>query len=692
MFELALRIATTTALAWIAARPPHCAHAQAEAPHPDRLVVLRPVVVTATRLPEALGDVPASISVVEGADIRGAGPTVSIEEPLRRVPGVFAQDSGNFADDVRIQIRGFGTRAAFGIREIRVLVDGLPETLPDGQTQVDGIDLGAIGRMEVLRGPASSLYGNASGGVIQLFTDDGSETPWGEVALRGGSHGLQKYQIRGGGSGGNARMSLHASFLQLDGFRDHSAARKLTANGKLRYRLSDRTEITAVANAVEAPRADNPGGLTREELDRDPARARDLNLRLHAGEEVRQSRVGITAQHRADRGDISAYAYTLYRDLDNRLPILPDAGDGIVALRRFGAGAGTRYTLRAAVLGRPQTLTAGIDLQHQNDARRRFANLDGQRGRMGLHQDERVTSVGPYVREAVYVRDDLEVSAGVRYDTIHFATDVRTPADSGDSGSRTLDAWSPAGSVRHSPQPWLNLFGTVATAFQVPTTTEFANPTGAGFNQALRPQTAVSYEGGARLEFLGRLEAEIAAFRLDIEDELLPFESESGRTFFRNAGRSRRYGLETGWTAFVHPALRWSGAATLMYAEFREYQTAAGDMAGNREPGIPPWQLYQELLYRHGDGAYAALEVAAAGSYFVDDENTVRAPGYATLNLRAGYEHTAGRWTIGPVVGLNNLTDATYAGAVRLNARGGRFFEPAPGFNLYGGLTAVARL
>ncbi len=664
--------------------------------HIDPPLMLDPIVVTATRLPQSLSDTPAAISVVEQPDIQEARPTVSLDEPLNRVPGVFVQNSGNFAQDFRIQIRGFGTRAAFGVREIKVLVDGLPETLPDGQTELDMLDLGAIKRIEVLRGPASSLYGNASGGVIQLFTEDGPDTPAADARLLGGSFGLQKYQVKGGGRAGAARAFLSGSFVQLDGFRDQSASRSGIVNGKLRYDRNDRTAITLLLTAVDAPTAEDAGGLTRAEADANPRQASRLNTQLDAGEEVLQGRAGVVATHCTDTGELSAYAYGLYRDFANRLPIpsqAPPEQGGIVAFHRFSPGGGLRYALATALLRGAQQLAAGIDVQHQDDERRRFANVGGERGALGLHQRERVTSVGPYVRETVFLRDDLEVSGGVRYDRVDFTADVALPANSGASGSRTLDAWSPAGGVRYSPRSWLALFGDIGTAFQVPTTTELANPSGPGFSPDVGPQTATSYEVGGKTEW-ERVRGEVVGFFVDITDELIPFElqSQPGRTFFRNAGRSQRYGLELDWQADLLRSWRWTSALTLIHAEFRDYTTSQGAFDGNDEPGIPSWQVYQELLYRHRSGGFAALEAFLVDDSFVDDANANRSRGYELVNLRAGYERTFGNWTIEPFVGLNNLTDAAYDGRVRLNAQNGRFFEPAPGFNAYGGVVVRARL
>lgn len=668
----------------------------------ERSLALEPMVVTATRLPQPLSDVPASVSVVEQLDIQGAQKTVGLEEVLDRVPGVFVQSSQDFAQDVRIQIRGFGTRAAFGIREIKVLLDGLPITEPDGQTQLDDLDLSAIGRIEVLRGPAGALYGNAAGGVIQFFTEDAPPVPTAEVILTGGSYGLGKYTVKSGGRAGNAQVFMDGSYLQLDGYRQHSGTQAGNFTGTLRYDFDPSTDMTLLLTAVDSPVADDPGALTRQMANADPRQANPNNLKFDAGETVQQVRAGTVAHHRGEWSDLSAYAYYVYRNFNNLLPIDPSAGDGVVTFERSSPGAGARWEYHRPLFGWQQSFSTGFDFQYQNDDRRRFQNLFGTQGPLGLHQFERVTSIGPYVREAVHLLDDLELSVGARYDWFRFDVDVDYPPDSGASDARIFDQWSPAAGLRWTPVwganhppyvPDFSLYANIGTAFQTPTTTELGDPNGPGFNSNLQPQSSVTYEIGARAERAQQFAAGIAGYVIEIGDELVPFEAPNGRTAFRNAGRSQRLGLELDWEAWLLPPLRWSGAVTVLDAKYRDYTLDMMSLAGNDEPGIPPWWIYQELAYIHPSGWFAAAEAFFVGSYFVNDQNTAKADSYVLLNLRAGYKHNFGdHWTVAPFIGFNNLTNTNYDGTVRLNALGGRYFEPAPEFNVYGGISVIARL
>lgn len=643
------------------------------------------MVVTATRSERAQLDAPAAVSLVERGDIQTAQPTFSLAESLRRVPGLLVQDAGNYAQDVRLQIRGFGTRSGFGIREIRLIVDGLPETLPDGQSQVDTLDLGAIESIEVLRRPAAALYGNASGGVVRMTTLEGPDEPWVDVRVLGGSYDTQKYQLRGGGRSGDWKLTTHAARFQIDGYRDHSASRSTLANVKLRRDLKHGS-LTLLLNAVDAPLADDAGGLTRAQADDDPRQARDVNVALDAGESLQQVRGGAVFEHDLGGGNLSAYAYLLYRDFENRLPVSPAAGAGIVSFDRVSPGGGVQYARDVEWLGLTHALTLGSDVQYQDDDRQRHLNVDGEPGDLALDQREQVTGSGVYAQDAWRWRDDLEWIVGVRFDSVRFETDVHyDTTGEGTSGTRTLDAWSPSAGVRYRPLPQLGLFASLTTAFQTPTTTELANPDTGGLSQDLDPQTSTGAELGGRLH-LGPVDLGLAGFFIRLEDSIVRFESESGRDAYRNAGRSRRFGLEGDWDADLGYGVRWVGALTWIDAEFRDYRTGAGTFDGNDEPGIPAWQVFQEVRYEHPLGAFAAADLFVVDELYVDDANRLTSERQELVGLRLGWEWEHGPWTLTPFVALSNLFDQRYDGTVRINALGDRAFEPGPGRAVVGGV------
>lgn len=652
------------------------------------VTTLEPVVVTATRSATPLTDVPAAVSVVEQSDIQLGQPTITLDEALNRVPGLFPQNNFNFSQDQRLSIRGFGTRAAFGIREIKLIVDGLPETSPDGQTEIDTLDLGSVRRIEVLRGPASSLYGNASGGVINIITEDGPSRPFLETRLMGGYFGMQKYQTKTGGQFGKLNYFFNTSYFTIDGFRDRSRSQNVIFNGKLRYTINERADLTTLLNFTDAPLADDAGGLTLAQVKQNRRQARDTNITFGAGERLRQGKLGFVYRHEVLPGhELTVTQYSLFRQFVGKLPIAPRLGSGIVVFDRFGIGGGVKYGIETRIAGFRNRLIVGVDTQYQIDNRRRFDNENANRGALRFHQDEEVTSVGPFLRDEFYLRDNLQLSFGLRYDSVEFSVDDRFLSDGDDSGGRTMDQLSPMGGILYSPWSFLHLYANVSTAFQVPTTTEFANPNeGGGFNPDIEPQKAINYEVGLRGTVWEKLSYDVALFWIVIDDELIQFEGPSGRSFFRNAGRSTRRGAEFHFDYPILPQLVWSLAYSYIDASFDRYTTPAGRFNDNDEPGIPANQLFTELLYFHSSGLYGAFNILFIDEFFADDANTTRNDAYTVLNLRFGYDTYLGNIRFSPFIGLNNITDEHYNGLVRLNAAAGRFFEPAPDFNVYGGL------
>ena len=651
--------------------------------------VLEPVIVTTTRSATSLAEVPAAVSVIDQSDIQLGLPTVGFEEPLNRVPGVFTQNSANFAQDFRLSIRGFGTRTAFGVREVKVLVDGIPETSPDGQTQLDNIDLGAARRIEVLRGPSSSLYGNASGGVINILTEDGPTTPFLETRLMGGSFGLQKYQAKTGGQAGKLNYMLNASYLSLGGFRNHSRAQNVLLTGKLKYTLSPTSHLTTLMSFMDAPFANDPGGITRAQVDADREQARDRNVLLDSGERVTHGRLGFVYRNQFLPGhELTVTQYSVFRQFETKLPIIPRFGSGVVKFDRFGVGGSVKYAHDGRFFGFRNRFMLGVDVELQADNRRRFDNNEGDVGQRRFHQDEDVRSVGPFVHDVFYLRDNLQLSVGLRYDNVRFSVSDQFLGDGDQSGVRTFDHISPMGGILYSPLENLHMYANVSTAFQVPTTTELARPDeGGGFNADLNPQQALNYEIGARGNIWSRFTYNFALFWIVIDDELVAFESESGRNFFRNAGRSERKGAELAFHITLLEGLRWTLAYTFLDAEFDRFITPNGRFDNNDEPGIPPHQLFTELFYAHPSGFYGALSIQHVDDFYVNNANSAENDAYTVLNLRMGYAMTVGNSRIAPFVGIQNIADDGYNGLTRLNALGGRFFEPSAGINAYGGVT-----
>lgn len=649
-------------------------------------IPLDPITVTSRRIEEDPDQVPRAISALEAADVLQGRRQIGLDEPLARVPGLFVQNPFNFAQDLRISSRGFGARANFGIRGLRMYVDGLPITLPDGQTTVEGIDLGAADRIEVMRGPSSSLYGPSAGGVIQVFTRDAPEEPFVEGRVGVGELGLERYQLGVGGRFRALRSVLSLSHLDWGGYRDLSESRSSVLNAKLRWEIDETSDLSLVLNAVDTPWAEDPGALTRDQVRRDRRQANPANRLFDAGEGLDQQRLGVV--YRKSFGEshsLTVRNHYGWRDFVNRLPF---QSGGTVHLERFVVGGGFQYVWTGAVRGRALRVQAGLDADAQLDDRARFDNLSGERGPRTFAQDEDVSAYGAYLQGQLALPGDLLLSAGLRLDRVRFDVDDRFRADGDDSGARTFDEPSPSVGLVWSPRAWLHLYGNVSTSFETPTTTEFANPAGGGLNPDLTSAKAANYELGAKGLLPGRLRYELAAFRVDVEDELVPFElpGQSGRSFFRNAGRSTRHGAEVSVSVEPLPGLLGTASYTYSHFTFDRYATSAGVFDGNRIPGVPDHRLFLEAAWRHDSGFYAIADAQLVGGFFADDANAVRTDSYWLSNLRLGMRLRLGRFHVEPFAGVANLFDTAYDANVRVNAFGGRFFDPAPDRNVYGGV------
>ena len=645
---------------------------------------LEQIVVTATRIESALRDVARSISLVNKDRIQNATQQLGLDEVLNGIPGLYMQNRYNFAQDLRVAIRGFGLRSSFGIRGIKIFVDDIPETLPDGQAQVDSIDLGSAERIEVLRGPASSLYGNASGGVISVVSELGGSESYVEAKLAGGELGYEKYQLKAAGQLARVDYLFNASHQNFAGYREHSSSSGDLLNSKVRVVSGDGDSLTIVFNHTDQPAEQDPGGIDAVQAEAEPRSARAQNVLFDAGEELSQQRIGVV--YRTDRlgGDLLLRNYYVWRDFANRLPFV---GGGSVDLERFFYGAGAQYSLTELGSGR-LNLTIGFDIDRQDDDRRRFDNNQGVFGSLVFDQQEQVDSNGIYVQGYYKFGSAWSVNAGLRYDELQYMVTDRFLADGDDSGRRNFSEVSPSVSVSYRAGS-STVFASYSSSFETPTTTELANPDGSGgFSQTVNPQTADNYELGFR-GAKQNLSYELTLFQIDLEDELVPFELAAfpGRTFYSNAGSSSRSGVEIATSWVLGGGLSADVSYTWSEFGFDSFVDDDGnDFSGNSLPGLPRHFGYIGLHYESGKGISTTLESVYSGKLFANTANTVSVPAYSVANFRVSHEFTRGNRTLRPYLGINNLFGERYNSNIRINAFGGLFYEPAPGRNLYAGI------
>jgi iron complex outermembrane receptor protein len=658
---------------------------------------LRPILVRGPASLMALG-APRPITTLAGAELQGARAAVFLEEALQAVPGIQIQNRFNFAVGERLSVRGFGGRAQFGVRGVRVLVDGIPATLADGQTTLDHLDVATIGRVEALRGPAASLYGNTAGGVLHFETRDPALDPVRPEAFAVfGSAGLRQLRATTSGMSGDVGYLLSAARTDYDGFRrnpvandgsTYGAARRWSGNATVRV-PAGAGRVRAAFNMVDLA-SENPGSLSRALLDSADRRAFPGNVNQRTGKDVRQGQLGISWDRPLgdDGGRAEAAVYGVLRRVVNPIP------SDIIDLDRTAGGARILAELPAQLAGRRIAVGGGLELDLQRDERKNYANAAGQRGALRLEQLEHVRALAAFTHFTLELFRNAEASAGLRYDRFHFeAEDLFVVNDPDDSGDRTMDALSPSVGLTVRPVERLELFGSVSASFETPSTTELANrPEGAGgFNPELEPQRGTTIEGGVRARLFTTTSLELTGHHTSLRDELVPFEVPDvpGRTFFRNAGRSRHRGFELALSTAPITAFSARVAYSYLDARFRSYRRGTAIFDGNRIPGMSPHTL--DVVTR---AAYARSFTEVRGYYRdgvpVDDANTAEAPPYFLLDWRVGtHAVRVSGIELAPLAGVNNVLDRRYVAAVAVNAFNGRFFEPGPGRSVYVGLRAA---
>ena len=654
--------------------------------------------VTATRDgPRAPLELPYAVTLTR-PDSLAALRRLGVDELLFAVPGVALANRQNPAQDPRVSIRGFGARSAFGVRGVRVLQDGVPLTLPDGQTPVDALDLQGAERVEVVRGSASSLYGNAAGGVIDVRSSSPPAmraAPFARIVGGGASPTVSAV----GAAGTMDRVGYSSSLTRVNGrgFRDHSDQR--ATRGAARLLLTSASaavpNIAIAARLSDVSNAESPGALTRAQFDANPRMADPLSVRKQAGKIVRQGDLSISLMRALrQNGALEAVVYGSTRTLANPLTF------ATVDVDRTSGGASARIRDEFMLGARRARLTAGADVQWQHDDRLESENCvdavtvttacpagPSLRGNRRRDQRELVTSIGPFVRGELALAPRLLASAGVRADAVRFRVRDRlvTATNLDDSGDRTLHAVSPAMGLVWRAAPFASAYASMSSSFETPTTTELGNkPDGStGINPDLQAQRTTTLEVGVKglLPMLG-VRWDVALFEARARDELVPFDIPNGRgrRYFRNAGRTRRRGGELGVQADAG-ALSVQAAYTYSHFRYLQYVVGATSFDGRRIPGIPAHALATSAAIRLGDAAVSAT-ADVASALDVDDANSVQVPTRTLLGLALSRTVQLAGVRVSPLVALQNIGGVRTVGSVSVNAAAGKFFEPAPGRTL----------
>ena len=674
------------------------------------------VVVTATRLEVPIFNVPAAISRISGEQLREAALGVNLADDVASVPGLLARNRNNYAQDQQISIRGIGANSAFGIRGVRVYQDGIPATGPDGQGQVSQFNLDSAERVEILRGPFSALYGNSSGGVIQLFTSDGKEPMELRSSLAYGSFDTFRAGVSASGTAGVLGYNAAFTHFTVNGYRDHSSARNESFNSKVDYSFNDSNRLSLIANIVSRPDAEDPLGLTPAQFAADPKQTASVATQFNTRKSLEQQQGGLIYDHDlSDSQFIRVLGYYGHRDVLQYLSIpaatqapATSAG-GVVDLNRKFGGADARWSWQGELAGRPLSWVAGASYDRQNELRRGYNNFIGTTlGVKGaLRRDENNISYNTdvYTQGTWDFADAWSATAGVRRSEVHFDSEDHfiTATNGDDSGKIKYDATSPVGGLVFKAAPWLHLYASYGQGFQTPLGSELAYRAdgSTGLNLGLKPARSNNGELGAKLQISPDLTGEATVFRALTRDEIVVNTNLGGRSTYQNAGRTRRSGAE--FALSYRFAQNWRTQLTYTYVDATysdAYQTCVAApcsaptvlvASGNRLPGVPKNNAYASVRW----GNELGWQLSANGQYVsdvaVNDLNTVFAPSYALFGVSGGYGAELPSFRLNTFVRVNNVFDRRYVGSVIVSDGNGRFFEPGPGVNVLAGFNVTLK-
>lgn len=676
----------------------------------ETAVELKPVIVTGSRVEAESFDVPFAIDVVDVRDVQQGNLAVNASEALARVPGVVVQNRQNYAQDLQISVRGFGARSAFGVRGVKLITDGIPATNPDGQGQAATFNLDTAERIEVLRGPFATVYGNHAGGVIQLFSRDGAGAPRVRASALAGAWGTTKLGVGAEGEARGIGFVLDASRFDTDGYRDHSKARRDQAFAKLTLAPTDDAKLTLVANGLRQPDTQDPLGLTWATFRRDPRAVESVATEFDTRKSTDHVQGGATWEQRfgTDRLQLVAYAgrrnVTQYQAIPVAAQASPRHAGGVIDFDRDFHGLGARWIAERTIGAANLTVTVGLDYDRSRDDRQGYENFVGTtlgvKGRLRRDEVNTITSTDPYV-QAVWQRGAWQWSAGLRHSRVRFEVDDKfiTAGNPDDSGRRSYRETTPAFGVVYALDPAVNLYASLAAGFETPTLNElsYATPT-SGFNFDLKPSTSRQAEAGIKAFVGDATRIDVALFEIRTRDEIVVAESIGGRTSFRNATRTLRRGLELAVDSELTRTLSARGALTLLRARYdRAFEIgppAARETVarGNRLPGIPATTLYGELAWRPLADVTLAGEAIYRSKVYVEDLNRAKpAPAHTLVNLRLSAEQTHGPWTFGQLLRLDNVFDRKHIGSVIVGQAQQRFYEPGPERSWYAGVRASYR-
>ena len=639
-----------------------------------QIIDLENVVVKSTRITTTQKQAPLSVTLKSFIEDRNFSSQSSFSDFIKNTPGVFTTSSNNFSQDMRISIRGFGARSAFGIRGIKLIVDGIPETTPDGQSQLDNLPLGLISNIEILRGPNANLYGNSSGGVISINTLSNPSDKYYRTSGIFGAYQYQSIQRTRVLDWKNSNLIIHYDKRRSNGYRDQSNYKSTILNLKYINELDQKNKIVWQINYTDSPYAYDSGGLKLNEVENDRRQARKNNIDYDTYEKVKHLKTGISWNYKkSENSFFDSYFFYQQRDFYSKLPF--NYG-GIISIDRDYYGFGTKFTRNKNFENRNNSFVVGVDHLSQSDDRKRFKNNFGIKGDKTLGQMENFDTTGVYLVSQTTFNSGLLLRYGVRYDINSIGIDSNNKVN--------LDKINPSLGLSYAINSSDNLFFSFGTSFETPTLNELSNnPDGTGFNKDLKSNNAINYEFGWR-KSLSNIAFEAVAYITNSDNEILPYEIElfPGKNFYRNVGSTLRQGIE------LSSSLSFKGGMfnlnyTLSKNRFKDFILDGNDLSENLIPGIPSQMLDLELLFKLSKKSRLILSNRLIGERYADNLNETLVGSYNIFNVKYSKEiFKQSEFSLG----VNNLFNEEFYDNIRINAFGKRYYEPAPKRNFYFGI------
>ena len=645
-------------------------------------IQLEEVIISVTKIKDSLVNTPFSVSIKSFSTFQKSAEQFNISEYIEDVPGIFISNDNNYAQDSRISIRGFGSRANFGIRGIKLIVDGVPETTPDGQSQIDNLNLEIIEKIEVIRGVGSSLYGNSSAGIIKIKTLQELQNSFARIGFSLGSNQQNKSQFFLGQKYKKTSYTFLYSQTKSNGYRNNSGFKNNNLNINLFKKVNDKTNYGLSFNYVDSPYAIDPGGLTIEEVEDNRKQARERNVIYDSKESIKHLKLSGSFEKKiSNKLTFSKYLFFSNRDFNGNIPVKKG---GTIKLDRKYWGLGASLLIKNKF-----NTQIGFDLGNQKDLRKRYFNNEGEIGALVLEQNEKFINYGIFLVSSFKLNSFI-INPGIRLDKNTISIDDQFLADGNSSDKINLNSFNPSLGINYKSNSLNRFFVNVSTGFETPTLNEFgSSPIGSGFNKNLKSQNSINYElGFSKKSVNNKFKLDLIYFNTSTKNEVLPYEDSQfpGQVFYNNAGKTQRSGIEFSGSYNYNNFWNFNSSISIGRYLFDEFIDNEKNYSGNKIPGVPEKTMFFNINYKNESKLSVSLQLKVIGDLYANNSNSVKVDGFNRLNLKISKGINYKKITIDPFLIFKNILGTSYYDNIRINAFGARYYEPAAKANFYGGI------